>query len=53
VDAEFQDTIEYEFGRILLNNINQQKLSSSSNQRLPTLEFDEAAVISFIDSVCV
>tara|TARA_B100000315_G_scaffold252607_1_gene289717 strand:- start:197 stop:760 length:564 start_codon:yes stop_codon:yes gene_type:complete len=52
VDAEFQDTIEFEFGRILLDNINRQKQSSTSNQRLPASEFDEAGVISFIDSVC-
>ena len=52
VDVEFQQSIVTEFGSILLRNINERKISSTSNQRLPASEFDEAATINFIDSVC-
>ncbi|MDA1371334.1 MAG: hypothetical protein O2971_11320 [Proteobacteria bacterium] len=53
VDAEFQQTIVTEFGSILLSNINERKVASTSNQQLPAAEFDEAATINFIDSVCM
>ena len=53
VDREFQENLETEFGSILQANVNQQKLSSRSNQRLPSSEFDEAAVINFLDSACI
>ena len=52
IDREFQTTIEDQFGSILLRNINEAKVGAVSNQRLPSTNFDEAAVISFIDSVC-
>ena len=53
VDREFQENLETEFGSLLQANVNQQKLSSRSNQRLPSSEFDEAAVINFLDSACI
>lgn len=52
-DEEFQNEIADEFGTFLLDNINELKLESVSNQQLPSSVFDEAAVINFIDSVCV
>ena len=33
--------------------INEDKLVSINSQRLPSSDFDEAAIISFIDSVCI
>ena len=53
VDEEFQNQVVDEFGSFLLNNINEDKLLSSNSQRLPSSDFDEAAIISFIDSVCI
>jgi len=53
VDEEFQNQVVDEFGSFLLDNINEDKLQSSNSQRLPSSEFDEAAVISFIDSMCI
>ncbi len=53
VDSQFQENLETEFGSILQANVNQQKLSSRSNQRLPSSEFEEAAVINFLDSACI
>ncbi len=52
-DEEFQNEVADEFGTFLLDNINEIKTESVSNQQLPSSQFDEAAVISFIDSVCV
>ena len=52
VNEDFQDQLADEFGTILLDNVNEIKTESTSNLRLPTLVFDEAAVISFIDSSC-
>ena len=53
VDEDFQNELADEFGTFLLDNINQIKIDSLSNQQLPLSEFDEAAVISFIDSACI
>lgn len=53
VSRDFQDTIENEFGSLVLEKIQQLKLTAVSNQQLPTSVFDEAAVIGFIDSACV
>ena len=53
IDAEFQDMVIEEFGSFLLRNINEAKVTAVSNQRLPSTEFDEAAVISFIDTMCI
>jgi len=53
VDEDFQNELADEFGTFLLDNINQIKIASLSNQQLPSSEFDEAAVISFIDSACI
>ncbi|NKB34056.1 MAG: hypothetical protein GKR91_13255 [Pseudomonadales bacterium] len=53
IDEEFQNEIADEFGTFLLDNINELKMESVANQRLPSSQFDEAAVISFIDSVCI
>ena len=53
VDEDFQNELADEFGTFLLDNINQIKIDSLSNQQLPSSEFDEAAVISFIDSACI
>lgn len=52
VDVDFQQRLESEFGSLILDKIQQQKLTSVSNQQLPTSGFDEAAVIAFIDSAC-
>lgn len=53
VDEEFQNEIADEFGTFLLDNINEQKTESVANQQLPASQFDEAAMISFIDSACI
>jgi|TARA_B110000438_G_scaffold64186_1_gene64735 hypothetical protein len=53
VDEEFQNQVVDEFGSFLLDNINEDKLVSINSQRLPSSDFDEAAIISFIDSVCI
>ncbi|MDD9890606.1 MAG: hypothetical protein OXU66_13450 [Gammaproteobacteria bacterium] len=53
IDEDFQNEVADEFGTFLLDNINEIKTESVSNQQLPSSEFDEAGVISFIDSVCV
>ncbi len=53
IDHEFQDMVEQEFGSFLLRNINDAKATAVSNQRLPSTEFDEADVISFIDTMCI
>ncbi len=53
IDREFQDMVEREFGSFLLRNINDAKATAASYQRLPSTDFDEAAVISFIDTMCV
>ena len=53
VDEEFQNQVVDEFGSFLLDNINEEKLVSSNSQQLPSSTFDEAAIISFIDSVCI
>lgn len=52
VNAEFKESVEDQFGRIVLDNINIIKLNSVSNQRLPSSAFDEAATINFLDSMC-
>jgi hypothetical protein len=52
IDAEFQQMLIDEFGSLLLANINRLKLETRSNQRLPVANYDESAVISFLDSVC-
>jgi len=52
VNAEFKESVEDQFGRIVLDNINIIKLNSVSNQRLPSSSFDEAATINFLDSMC-
>ena len=51
-NREFQDAVLEQFGRIVLDNINALKLNSVSNQRLPSSTFDEAATISFLDTMC-
>lgn len=51
-NAEFTESVESQFGRIVLDNINAIKLESVSNQRLPSSAFDEAATINFLDSMC-
>lgn len=53
VDEEFQEMLEREFGSMLLRNVGERMLTAVSSQRLPSSNFDEAAVISFIDSMCV
>ena len=52
VNVEFKDSVEDQFGRIVLDNINVIKLDAVSNQRLPSSAFDEAATINFLDSMC-
>jgi hypothetical protein len=52
VDRDFQETMEREFGSILMANINASKAAAISNQRLPTSNFDEAARINFADTAC-
>lgn len=51
-NAEFENSFEEQFGRIVLDNINARKVESVSNQRLPSSAFDEAATINFLDSMC-
>lgn len=53
INEDFEDTLEDQFGSILLDNITAIKADSLSNQQLPASEFDEAARISFLDSMCV
>lgn len=53
VDTEFKQELEREFGRLVLDKIENQKKSAVSNQQLPTAVNGEAAVIAFIDSACV
>jgi hypothetical protein len=50
---EFDEMIEVEFGQLVLEQIKELKLHASSHQRLPSSQFDEEAVISFLDSACV
>lgn len=50
---DFDETIEYEFGRLVLEQIDALKPLASSHQRLPSSQFDEAAIISFLDSACI
>lgn len=50
---EFDEMIEIEFGQLVLEQIEEIKTRSSSHQRLPSSQFDEAAVISFLDSACI
>ena len=51
-NAEFEEAVEDQFGRIVLDTINAIKFDSVSNQRLPSSAFDEAATINFLDSMC-
>lgn len=51
-NAEFKENVEDQFGRIVLDDINEIKLDAVSNQRLPSSTFDEAATINFLDSMC-
>ena len=53
VNKDFKEELADEFGTFLLDNINQVKKQSVSHQRLPSSLLDEAAVISFLDSMCV
>ena len=53
VNEDFLEQLAEEFGTFLLDNINEIKENSSSYQRLPSSSFDEAAVISFLDSNCI
>ena len=53
IEAQFQEDLAIEFGGILQENVNQKRSASMSSQRLPSSEFDEAAVISFLDSACI
>ena len=53
LDREFQESIEEEFGSLLLTRIVLAKADVVSNQRLPTSEFDEADRINFIDNACI
>ena len=53
IDAEFQDMVVQEFGSFVMRNIDEAKVTAVSNQRLPSTDFDEAAVISFIDTMCI
>lgn len=52
IDEEFQDVLEEQFGSILLRNITALKVDSISNQQLPASDFDEAAMIGFLDTMC-
>ena len=52
IDEQFQNMLEKQFGSILLANITAIKADSISNQQLPASEFDEAAMISFLDTMC-
>lgn len=49
---EFKESVEDQFGRIVLDDINAIKVESVSSQRLPSSAFDEAATINFLDSMC-
>jgi len=52
IDGEFSDEVETQFGSILLRNITAAKVDSISNQRLPSSNFEEAAKINFLDTMC-
>lgn len=51
--AEFDEMIKVEFGQMVLDQIKELKLHASSHQQLPSSQFDEEAVISFLDSACI
>lgn len=53
IDEEFQNMLEKQFGSIVLANITAIKADSISNQQLPAAEFDEAAMINFLDTMCI
>lgn len=53
IDEEFQNMLKKEFGSIVLANITAIKADSISNQQLPAAEFDEAAMINFLDTMCI
>jgi len=48
----FKEAVEDQFGRIVLDNINVAKQNSVSYQQLPPSDFDEAAMINFLDAMC-
>jgi hypothetical protein len=52
IDEDFQLALEEQFGSILLRNITAAKATAISNQRLPSSNFDEAAMINFADTMC-
>ncbi len=53
VDREFQVEMEDHFGSILLDAINAAKDSVESNHRLPSANFEQSVIISFLDTTCV
>ena len=52
VDKEFQAEVEDHFGSLLLDNINEAKATSTSNQRLPSADFEQSIIINFLDTSC-
>ncbi|MFT4861190.1 MAG: hypothetical protein ACI95C_000391 [Pseudohongiellaceae bacterium] len=52
VSQEFASAIQDEFGRIVLENIQEFEKTAVSYLHLPSSNFDEAAQISFIDGAC-
>ncbi len=52
ISTRFVAQIELDFGTLVMDNIRDFARTSTSYLQLPTSNFDEAAVISFIDSAC-
>lgn len=53
INEDFENEMEKEFGSIVLEAVNEVKTSAEFNHRLPSSNFDEAAVINFLDAACI
>lgn len=53
IDKEFQSELEDHFGSRLLEAINVAKVTTTSNQRLPSANFEQSVIINFLDTSCV
>lgn len=52
IDREFQAEVEAHFGSRLLDAITTGKSAATSNQRLPTADFEQSRIINFLDTAC-
>ncbi len=51
-DRDFQNELEYEFGRIVLENINRAKYALSNELALPIEAMDDASLAAFVAVAC-